>query len=63
MTIDQAVEYLLNHHNWRGVATSNQITTWRARYLAGELKDGAKLNIIRRSGIFEEFIKFELKNK
>jgi hypothetical protein len=39
------------------------VTELRRRYKRGSMKTNAKLNLIRRSEIFEEFISFELKNK
>lgn len=65
MTIDQAVEWLLNDpKQWNnGKMPPSQVTELRRRYKSGAMKDNAKLNLIRRSGMFEEFISFELKNK
>lgn len=64
MTIDQATEYLLSNTEWRKDTdvTANHITTWRVRYKKGKLNDLAKLNIIRRSGLFNETLTFELKH-
>jgi hypothetical protein len=39
----------------------SQVTELRRRYKSGAMKTNAKLNLIRRSGVFEEFIRFELK--
>lgn len=63
MTIDQAVEWLLNDpKRWNnGKMPPSQVTELRRRYLSGAMKDNAKLNLIRRSEQFEEFINFELK--
>lgn len=65
MTIDQAVEWLLSDpKRWNdGKMPPSQVTELRRRYKSGAMKDNAKLNLIRRSEIFEEFISFELKNK
>lgn len=65
MTIDQAVEWLLNDpKRWNnGKMPPSQVTELRRRYRSGAMKDNAKLNLIRRSEQFEEFISFELKNK
>lgn len=65
MTIDQAVEWLLSDpKQWNnGKMPSSQVTELRRRYRSGAMKDNAKLNLIRRSEMFEEFISFELKNK
>lgn len=65
MTIDQAVEWLLdNPKRWNdGKMPPSQVTELRRRYRSGAMKDNAKLNLIRRSEIFEEFISVELKNK
>lgn len=65
MTIDQAVEWLLNDpKQWNnGKMPPSQVTELRRRYRSGALKDNAKLNLIRRSEQFEENIFFKLKNK
>lgn len=65
MTIDQAVEWLLNDpKQWNdGKMPPSQVTELRRRYKSGALKYNAKLNLIRRSEQFEEFIRFELKNE
>lgn len=65
MTIDQAVEWLLNDpKQWNnGKMPPSQVTELRRRYRSGAMKDNAKLNLIRRSKMFEENIFFELKNK
>jgi hypothetical protein len=66
MTIDEAVEWLLlsDPKRWNnGKMPPSQVTELRRRYRSGAMKDNAKLNLIRRSEIFEEFISFELKNK
>ena len=65
MTIDQAVEWLLNDpKQWNnGKMPPSQVTELRRRYRSGAMKDNAKLSLIRRSEQFEEFISFELKNK
>lgn len=65
MTIDQAVEWLLNDpKRWNnGKMPPSQVTELRRRFRSGAMKDNAKLNLIRRSEMFEEFISFELKNK
>jgi hypothetical protein len=41
----------------------SQVTELRRRYKSGAMKTNAKLNLIRRSEMFEEFIRFELKDK
>lgn len=63
MTIDQAVEWLLNDpKRWNnGKMPPSQVTELRRRFRSGAMKDNAKLNLIRRSEQFEEFIRFELK--
>jgi hypothetical protein len=63
MTIDQAVEWLLNDpKQWNnGKMPPSQVTELRRRYKRGSMKTNAKLNLIRRSEIFEEFIRFEFK--
>ena len=63
MTIDQAVEWLLNDpKQWNnGKMPPSQVTELRRRYRSGALKTNAKLNLIRRSEMFDEFIRFELK--
>jgi hypothetical protein len=63
MTIDEAVEWLLNDpKRWNdGKMPPSQVTELRRRYKSGALKTNAKLNLIRRSGVFEEFISFKLK--
>lgn len=65
MTINEAVEWLLNDpKQWNdGKMPPSQVTELRRRYRSGAMKDNAKLNLIRRSEIFEENISFELKNK
>lgn len=65
MTIDQAVEWLLSDpKQWNdGKMPPSQVTELRRRYKSGAMKTNAKLNLIRRSDFFEEFISFELKNK
>lgn len=65
MTIDQAVEWLLNDpKRWNnGKMPPSQVTDLRKRYRSGAMKDNAKLNLIRRSEKFEENISFVLKNK
>lgn len=65
MTIDQAVEWLLSDpKRWNdGKMPPSQVTELRRRYNSGAMKTNAKLNLIRRSEIFEEFISFELTNK
>lgn len=65
MTIDQAVEWLLNDpKRWNnGKMPPSQVTECRRRYKRGAMKYNAKLSLIRRSEMFEEFIFFELKNK
>lgn len=65
MTIDEAVEWLLSDpKQWNnGKMPPSQVTELRRRYNGGSMKTNAKLNLIRRSEIFEEFISFELKNK
>lgn len=63
MTIDQALEYLFANKQWRKSTeiTASTLSKWESRYKAGNMKDLAKLNLIRRSGVFEENINFELK--
>lgn len=63
MTIDQAVEWLLSDpKRWNnGKMPPSQVTEYRRRYKSGALKTNAKLNLIRRSEMFEDFISFELK--
>lgn len=63
MTIDQAVEWLLDDpKRWNdGKMPPSQVTELRRRYKSGALKTNAKLNLIRRSEMFDEFIRFELK--
>lgn len=64
MTIDEAVEWLLlgDPKRWNdGKMPPSQVTELRRRYKSGAMKDNAKLNLIRRSEVFEEFISFELK--
>lgn len=65
MTIDQAVEWLLNDpKQWNnGKMPPSQVTELRRRFRSGAMKDNAKLNLIRRSEMFEENIFFDLKNK
>lgn len=65
MTIDQAVEWLLNDpKQWNnGKMPPSQVTELRRRFRSGAMKTNAKLNFIRRSEKFEENIFFELKNK
>lgn len=65
MTIDQAVEWLLNDpKRWNnGKMPPSQVTELRRRYRSGAMKDNAKLNLIRRSEMFDEFIRFELKKR
>lgn len=63
MTIDEAVEWLLSDpKQWNnGKMPPSQVTELRRRYKSGAMKTNAKLNLIRRSEMFEEFIRFELK--
>lgn len=63
MTIDEAVEWLLsNPKRWNdGKMPPSQVTELRRRYKSGAMKDNAKLNLIHRSEMFDEFIRFELK--
>lgn len=44
-----------------GKMPPSQVTELRRRYKSGAMKTNAKLNLIRRSGVFDEFIRFELK--
>jgi hypothetical protein len=63
MTIDEAVEWLISDpKRWNnGKMPPSQVTELRRRYKRGSMKTNAKLNLIRRSGVFEEFISFKLK--
>lgn len=63
MTIDEAVEWLLSDpKRWNnGKMPPSQVTELRRRYKIGALKTNAKLNLIRRSGVFDEYIYFEFK--
>lgn len=63
MTINEAVEWLLNDpKRWNdGKMPPSQVTELRRRFRSGAMKYNAKLNLIRRSEMFEEFISFELK--
>lgn len=63
MTINEAVEWLLDDpKRWNdGKMPPSQVTELRRRYNSGAMKDNAKLNLIRRSEIFEEFISFDFK--
>lgn len=66
MTIDEAVEWLLlgDPKRWNdGKIPPSQVTELRRRYKSGALKTNAKLNLIRRSEMFEEFIVLISKNK
>ena len=69
MTIDEAVQWLLDKNNRRRWNNGEKplceqnLDTMRRRLNSGEMKELAKLNLIKRSGMFEKVMYFELKNK